>query len=136
MSTGYLHLGGSDILYEGAGYGSRFAFSFFLSKKENICSHQFLNWLQQVSTGHLHLDGFDSLPAKKARHPSGVSCFLEQDTGVEPAFTAWEAVVLPIYESCVSCGYYSKENWKIQPLFVGRKKEAENRLLFYTIARI
>ena len=26
--------------------------------------------------------------------------FLEQDTGVEPAFTAWEAVVLPIYESC------------------------------------
>ena len=25
---------------------------------------------------------------------------LEQDTGVEPAFTAWEAVVLPIYESC------------------------------------
>ena len=26
---------------------------------------------------------------------------LEQDTGVEPAFTAWEAVVLPIYESCV-----------------------------------
>ena len=26
---------------------------------------------------------------------------MEQDTGVEPAFTAWEAVVLPIYESCV-----------------------------------
>ena len=26
--------------------------------------------------------------------------YLEQDTGVEPAFTAWEAVVLPIYESC------------------------------------
>ena len=28
--------------------------------------------------------------------------FMEQDTGVEPAFTAWEAVVLPIYESCVA----------------------------------
>ena len=28
--------------------------------------------------------------------------FLEQDTGVEPAFTAWEAVVLPIYESCIA----------------------------------
>ena len=27
---------------------------------------------------------------------------MEQDTGVEPAFTAWEAVVLPIYESCVA----------------------------------
>ena len=30
-----------------------------------------------------------------------VVLFLEQDTGVEPAFTAWEAVVLPIYESCI-----------------------------------
>ena len=29
---------------------------------------------------------------------------LEQDTGVEPAFTAWEAVVLPIYESCGCVG--------------------------------
>ena len=27
---------------------------------------------------------------------------MEQDTGVEPAFTAWEAVVLPIYESCIA----------------------------------
>ena len=26
--------------------------------------------------------------------------FMEQGTGVEPAFTAWEAVVLPIYEPC------------------------------------
>ncbi len=26
--------------------------------------------------------------------------FLEQGTGIEPAFTAWEAVVLPIYEPC------------------------------------
>ena len=29
---------------------------------------------------------------------------MEQDTGVEPAFTAWEAVVLPIYESCICVG--------------------------------
>ena len=34
-------------------------------------------------------------------NPCGSERFLEQDTGVEPAFTAWEAVVLPIYESCV-----------------------------------
>ncbi len=27
---------------------------------------------------------------------------MEQGTGVEPAFTAWEAVVLPIYEPCRS----------------------------------
>ena len=26
---------------------------------------------------------------------------MEQGTGVEPAFTAWEAVVLPIYEPCI-----------------------------------
>ena len=26
--------------------------------------------------------------------------YMEQGTGVEPAFTAWEAVVLPIYEPC------------------------------------
>ena len=33
--------------------------------------------------------------------PCGWPFLLEQDTGVEPAFTAWEAVVLPIYESCI-----------------------------------
>ena len=26
---------------------------------------------------------------------------MEQGTGIEPAFTAWEAVVLPIYEPCI-----------------------------------
>ena len=31
-----------------------------------------------------------------------VTFFMEQGTGVEPAFTAWEAVVLPIYEPCNS----------------------------------
>ena len=42
---------------------------------------------------------------------------MEQGTGIEPAFTAWEAVVLPIYEPCVQ-GDYSKYERKIQPLFV------------------
>ena len=37
---------------------------------------------------------------------------LEQDTGVEPAFTAWEAVVLPIYESCVYSGIIADRNGK------------------------
>ena len=40
-------------------------------------------------------------PHEKQSTRKRVLCFLEQDTGVEPAFTAWEAVVLPIYESCV-----------------------------------
>ena len=37
---------------------------------------------------------------------------MEQDTGVEPAFTAWEAVVLPIYESCVCFHIIAKGNGK------------------------
>ena len=55
---------------------------------------------------------------QKERPPGGWSFFLEQDTGVEPAFTAWEAVVLPIYESCM-WGYYSRLVVEIQPFFVG-----------------
>ena len=54
---------------------------------------------------------------KKYSTPYGVLYFLEQDTGVEPAFTAWEAVVLPIYESCMWL-YYSKGRGKKQPFFV------------------
>ena len=42
---------------------------------------------------------------------------LEQGTGIEPAFTAWEAVVLPIYEPCIM-GYCSIPKWKIQPFCV------------------
>ena len=56
---------------------------------------------------------------------------MEQDTGVEPAFTAWEAVVLPIYESC-KCGYYNKGKWKIQPLFVGDNVTGKSIGLWYT----
>ena len=40
---------------------------------------------------------------------------MEQDTGVEPAFTAWEAVVLPIYESCVGVGIISEGDGKFKP---------------------
>ena len=47
-----------------------------------------------------------------------VVSFLEQGTGVEPAFTAWEAVVLPIYEPCRMRGYYSRGALKKQPFFV------------------
>ena len=37
---------------------------------------------------------------KKDGHPSGDRLFLEQGTGVEPALTAWEAAVIPIYQPC------------------------------------
>ena len=42
---------------------------------------------------------------------------MEQGTGIEPAFTAWEAVVLPIYEPCVGM-HYSREKSKFQSHFV------------------
>ena len=31
---------------------------------------------------------------------SGVRCDMEQGTGIEPALTAWEAAVIPIYQPC------------------------------------
>ena len=40
--------------YYGAGDRSRFASFFPSAGKKDICSNQFKNWLQQVSTGHLH----------------------------------------------------------------------------------
>ena len=46
------------------------------------------------------LDGFDPLPASKRKTARKRPFYLEQGTGIEPAFTAWEAVVLPIYEPC------------------------------------
>ncbi len=40
---------------------------------------------------------------------------MEQGTGIEPAFTAWEAVVLPIYEPCGYHGIIPEENGKCNP---------------------
>ena len=41
---------------------------------------------------------------------------MEQGTGIEPAFTAWEAVVLPIYEPCKDWigGIIADRNGKIK----------------------
>ena len=51
--------------------------------------------------------------AKKEEMPRGISSFLEQGTGIEPAFTAWEAVVLPIYEPCIGEGIIASGKEKI-----------------------
>ena len=51
---------------------------------------------------------FDSFRILLQKKPPCGRLFLEQDTGVEPAFTAWEAVVLPIYESCNCRGIIAK----------------------------
>ena len=47
--------------------------------------------------------GFDSHHqySKRRGHPKGVLFLLEQATGIEPATTAWEAVVLPLNYACV-----------------------------------
>ena len=44
-----------------------------------------------------------TLPAafQKEKPPKGWFSFLEQGTGVEPALTAWEAAVIPIYQPCI-----------------------------------
>ena len=39
--------------------GNRFTFLLF-AKSKNNSSNQFLNWLQELSTGQLHFDRFDS----------------------------------------------------------------------------
>ena len=41
----------------------------------NNCSHQFLNWWQELSTGQFHLDGFDSLATKRKDRPEAVFSF-------------------------------------------------------------
>ena len=70
----------------------------FLLEKENNCSHQFLNWWQQVSTGHLHLDGFDSvfLTHKKRETLLRVSLFLVPATGIEPVRILLRGILSPL----------------------------------------
>ena len=46
--------------------------------------------------------------------------FLEQGTGIEPALTAWEAAVIPIYQPCERC-YYSRSARVLQPQFLSKR---------------
>ncbi len=47
---------------------------------------------------------------------------LEQGTGVEPAFTAWEAVVLPIYEPCIQLSVLYQNQKEISSPFCQKIK--------------
>ena len=61
-----------------------------------------MNWWQQLSTGHLYLDGFESLfTAIKIRIPEWVSVFLAEDEGFEPPQTESESGVLPLHKSSI-----------------------------------
>jgi len=58
-------------------------------RKLRICRHRAGG--KQMSTGHLHLEWFDSPTRPNKKEVLQAPLFyLEQDTGVEPAFTAWE----------------------------------------------
>ena len=70
---------------------------------------------------------------KNLPNPRGFGRFLEQDTGVEPAFTAWEAVVLPIYESCVGKGIIAKQLGKFNCFL---SKEKGPKALFMLFAQL
>ena len=43
----------------------------------------------------------DTQPNSIKKVPARGTLFMEQGTGVEPALTAWEAAVIPIYQPCV-----------------------------------
>ena len=65
-----LHTPLPNFVWRG-GWWIRFAFLIPSAGMRNICSHQCLHWWQQVSTGHLHLDGFESHhPHSKTKTPA------------------------------------------------------------------
>lgn len=86
-----------------------------LQKQRGMCLNDTYPFCQQPLSGNCHSICF-SKPVLWAATPA--CFFMEQGTGVEPAFTAWEAVVLPIYEPCACDGHYSRDRRKFQPLFV------------------
>ena len=64
-----------------------------------------MHWLQQMSTGHLHLDGFDSFSSANNKSTSNeVLLLLEQGTGIEPASEAWEATIIADIRTLRSVG--------------------------------
>ena len=60
--------------------------TFIFTKGENRGSHQFLNWWRQMSTGHLHLDGFDLVHLRNInkREADASLLFMVPVTGIEP----------------------------------------------------
>ena len=53
-------------------------------KEENRGSNQFLNWLLQMFTEHLHLYGFKSLHSQKRPHPLGCGLFWRSERDLNP----------------------------------------------------
>ena len=77
-------------------------FDFIFAIGENQCCDQYLHWSQQLSTGQLHLDRFESLPnTKKSPTAKAVRDFLAEDEGFEPPQTESESGVLPLHKSSI-----------------------------------
>lgn len=57
---------------------------------------------------------------KRETHHTVCLPFLEQGTGVEPALTAWEAAVIPIYQPCERC-YYNRSAGDLQPEILSKR---------------
>ena len=55
-----------------------------------------------MSTGHLHLNGFELRPKIKTRYPDGYLVFMAEDEGFEPPQTESESGVLPLHKSSIS----------------------------------
>ena len=68
---------------------------------KNQGSHQFLNWWQQMPTGHLHLDGFKSQFCQQKNHAIWRGFLLAEDEGFEPPQTESESGVLPLHKSSI-----------------------------------
>lgn len=62
-----------------------------------------------------------------SRHVEYSGDFCKQDTGVEPAYSAWEADALPIDESCMNFLYYSTN-------LVDGKRFLKNLEIFYRLS--
>ena len=83
--------------FEKAGDRTRLAFSSFSAKEENRGRHQCLHWCQQVSTGHLHVNGFESTTLQITKAPrKGCFCYLVPVTGLEPVRCRQRWILSPL----------------------------------------
>ena len=63
-----------------------------------------------MSTGHLHLDEFESLSPNNIKSPTTevVGLFMAEDEGFEPPQTESESGVLPLHKSSMNALYYTQ----------------------------
>ena len=88
---------------------------------------QFLNWQPQMSTGHLHFDGFESPSIKKLGYPEGYPSFLVRERGLEPPrrnHTHLKRACLPFQHSR-SCLSIITAGGKFVNRFFGKRRKSK-----------